>query len=168
LGAESSSAAILGYGAVPSAVAQKMVSDAVVDGRSRAALRRLYARPGSGALLAMDARSRLFPKGLAEFIELRDQRCRMPYCDAPIRHHDHATPHHRGGTTSAPNGLGLCEACNYSKEAANWNVTTAINDSGTHTADFTTPTGAHYHSAAPPAPGTPPTPPEEIEELNVA
>ncbi|HEY5148988.1 MAG TPA: HNH endonuclease signature motif containing protein, partial [Mycobacterium sp.] len=162
-GAQSASAAIVGYGPVPSAVAQKMVTDAVADGRSRAALRRLYARPASGALVAMDSRSRLFPKGLADFIELRDQRCPMPYCDAPIRHRDHATPHRRGGPTSAVNGLGTCEACNYTKEAAGWTVATGINESGRHTAEFTTPTGAHYHSTAPPAPGTAATEPGEVE-----
>jgi len=162
LGAESASAAIVGYGSVPSAIAQKMVTDAVADGRSRAALRRLYARPGSGALVAMDSRARLFPKGLADFIELRDQRCRMPYCDAPIRHRDHATPHRRGGATSALNGLGTCEACNYTKEAAGWKVATRLDESGRHTAEFTTPTGANYHSIAPPAPGTA-TEPGEVE-----
>ena len=140
-----------------------MVLDAVSDERSRAALRRLYAKPTSGALVAMDSRARLFPKGLAEFIALRDQRCRMPYCDAPIRHRDHATPHRRGGLTSALNGLGTCEACNYTKEAAGWTVATGSNQSGRHTAEFTTPTGARYHSVAPPAPGTPATQPAEVE-----
>jgi hypothetical protein len=165
-GAQAAAAAIVGYGSVPSAVAQKMVTDAVADERSRATLRRLYARPASGALVAMDSRSRLFPKGLADFIELRDQRCRMPYCDAPVRHRDHATPHRRGGHTSAVNGLGTCEACNYTKEATRWTVATRFDESGRHTAEFTTPTGAHYHSVAPPAPGTAPEPGEVEVYLN--
>ena len=83
LGVEHGAAVIAGYGSVPSAVAQTLVTDAVADRRSRATLRRLYASPVSGALVAMESRSRLFPKGLADFIELRDQRCRTPYCDAP-------------------------------------------------------------------------------------
>ena len=156
LGAEQGAAVIAGYGSVPSAVAQQMVLDTVADARSTATLRRLYAKPASGALVAMDSRSRLFPKGLAEFIELRDQRCRTPYCDAPVRHRDHAQPHARGGATSAANGLGLCEACNYAKESPGWRVVAAVDENGTHSAEFTTPTGAEYHSAAPPAPGTPP------------
>jgi hypothetical protein len=90
---------------------------------------------------------------LASFIELRDQTCRTPYCDAPIRHHDHAHPHHRGGTTSAVNGSGKCEACNYAKEAPGWQVSTTVDATGTHTARITTPTGAVYHSTAPPLPG---------------
>ena len=62
---------------------------------------------------------------------LRDQRCRTPYCDAPIRHRDHAEPHNRGGPTSALNGLGSCERCNYAKEAPGWRVTTN-DESGVH------------------------------------
>ncbi|MCV7347154.1 HNH endonuclease [Mycolicibacterium rhodesiae] len=163
LGAEQGAAVIAGYGSVPSAVAQKMIMDTVTDERSRATLRRLYANPDSGALVAMDSRSRLFPKGLADFIELRDQRCRTPYCDAPIRHHDHAVPHSRGGATSAENGQGLCEACNYAKEAPGWRVTAGVGENGTHTTELMTPTGAHYHSAAPPMPGTPKIPRSSAE-----
>ncbi len=38
------------------------------------------------------------------------------------------------------------------KEAAGWQVRTCEVD-GVHLAEFTTPTGAHYHSTAPPPPG---------------
>ncbi|WP_445166144.1 HNH endonuclease [Mycolicibacterium sp. Dal123E01] len=158
LGATHGAAVIAGYGPVPSAVAQQMILEAVTDERSRATLRRLYASPASGALVALESRSRLFPKGLADFVELRDQRCRTPYCDAPVRHRDHAEPYRRGGATSAVNGLGLCEACNYAKEAAGWSVTTGVDENGRHTAQFTTPTGTRYHSIAPPMPGTPKIP----------
>ena len=163
LGAENAAAVIAGYGSVPSAVAQKLIAAAAESPDSLATLRRLYAKPASGALVAMDSRSRLFPKGLAEFIGLRDQRCRTPYCDAPVRHRDHAMPHRRGGRTSARNGLGLCARCNYTKEAPGWTVSAEIDENGRHAAQFTTPTGAHHHSLAPPAPGTPPTPMSEIE-----
>jgi hypothetical protein len=155
IGVESSAAVIAGYGTVPAAVAQQLIHDAVSDDRSRATLRRLYANPASGALVALESRSRLFPAGLADFIGLRDQRCRTPYCDAPIRHRDHAKAHRQGGHTSAINGLGLCEACNYIKEAAGWRVHTETPPGQRHTAKFTTPTGAHHHSTAPPMPGTP-------------
>lgn len=163
LGAERGAAVIAGYGSVPSAVAQKMIMDRVTDERSRTTLRRLYAAPDTGALVAMDSRARLFPKGLADFIELRDQRCRTPYCDAPVRHRDHATPHSRGGATSAENGLGMCEACNYAKESAGWRVSAGTGENGRHTAEFITPTGRHYHSAAPPMPGTPAIPMSSAE-----
>jgi hypothetical protein len=163
IGVDSSGAVIAGYGTVPAAVAQRLIREAVSDDKSRATLRRLYANPASGALVALESRSRLFPAGLADFIGLRDQRCRTPYCDAPVRHRDHANPHRRGGHTSAANGLGLCEACNYLKEAHGWQVTTEAGPGRRHTADFTTPTGAHHHSTAPPMPGTPPSPMTDIE-----
>ena len=158
LGAENAAAVIAGYGSVPSAVARNVIADAVADQRSQATLRRLYATPATGALVALESRARVFPKGLADFIGLRDQRCRTPYCDAPIRHRDHATPHRSGGSTSGVNGLGLCEMCNYTKEADGWTVTATTAENGTHTAEFITPTGARHHSTAPPMPGTPQEP----------
>ena len=150
LGGDSAPADIGGYGPIPAAVARAMVAGALADRRSRATLRRLYAHPRSGALVAMESRARLFPRGLAAFIELRDQRCRTPYCDAPIRHRDHARPWAAGGPTTADNGLGSCERCNYAKEASGWRVTTSTDENHTHTAEFTTPTGKTYRSVAPP------------------
>jgi hypothetical protein len=153
LGGETVPAQLAGYGPIPAAVARGLVNAAVNDKRSRATLRRLYKPPGSGALVAMESRARLFPKGLATFIDLRDDTCRTPYCDAPIRHHDHADPHRRDGPTSAVNGLGECERCNYAKEAPGWSVSTSSDDEGCHTAEFTTPTGARHRSRAPRLPG---------------
>ncbi len=139
LAGDNSPAVVEGYGPIPAAVARRLVDGAVGDKRSRATLRRLYAHPKSGSLVAMESRSRRFPPGLATFIGLRDQTCRTPYCDAPIRHRDHAQPHGRGGLTSAKNGLGMCERCNYEKESPGWQVSTA-DDNGVHTAEFVTPT----------------------------
>jgi hypothetical protein len=158
VGVEDATAVIAGYGSVPSALARNLIADAVADQRSHATLRRLYATPATGALVALESRARVFPKGLAEFVGLRDQRCRTPYCDAPIRHRDHAKPHRAGGTTSAVNGLGLCEHCNYLKESDGWTVTSTNAENGTHTAEFTTPTGSRHRSTAPPMPGTPQEP----------
>ena len=149
----SAPARLAGYGPIPAAVARRLVGSVARDARSRATLRRLYRHPVSGALVAMESRARLFPKGLARFIAIRDDTCRTPYCDAPIRHTDHATPAARGGPTSLVNGLGECEACNYAKEAPGWSVTTKHDDKGRHTAVFTTPTGAVHRSNAPPLPG---------------
>jgi hypothetical protein len=146
-------ARIAGYGPVPAAVARRLIGTAVDDRRSRATLRRLYKHPRSGALVAMESRARLFPKGLAKFIDVRDDTCRTPYCDAPIRHHDHATAHGRGGLTTGVNGLGECERCNYAKEAPGWQVSASCDETGCHSAEFTTPTGARHRSKAPPLPG---------------
>ena len=149
----SAPARLAGYGPIPAAVARRLVGSVARDARSRATLRRLYRHPVSGALVAMESRARLFPKGLARFIDVRDDTCRTPYCDAPIRHHDHAVAHHRSGPTSALNGLGECERCNYAKEASGWAVTTANDESSGHTAHFRTPTGATHRSTAPALPG---------------
>ncbi|MGB3010497.1 MAG: DUF222 domain-containing protein, partial [Mycobacterium sp.] len=162
-GVESAAAVIAGYGSVPSALARNFITEAVTDQRSRATLRRLYATPATGALVALESRARVFPKGLADFVGLRDQRCRTPYCDAPIRHRDHAKPHRAGGKTSAVNGLGMCERCNYTKESDGWLVNSMAPENGTHRAEFTTPTGACHHSTAPPMPGTPAQPPSAVE-----
>jgi hypothetical protein len=154
LGGDDAAVVVDGYGPIPATVARNLVSNAVTDTRSRATLRRLYRRPRSGALVAMESRARCFPKGLAAFIGLRDQRCRTPYCDAPIRHRDHARPRHRGGPTTAANGLGSCERCNYAKEAPGWRVNAEVDETGCHRGEFITPTGMHYHSTAPPPPGS--------------
>ncbi|MDZ4264469.1 MAG: DUF222 domain-containing protein [Mycobacterium sp.] len=145
---------LAGFGPIPAGFARRLTGDAVRDKTVKATLRRLYRHPKSGHLVAMESRARVFPKGLARFLELRDQRCRTPFCNAPIRHHDHATPARDGGPTSALNGLGDCEACNYAKEAPGWRVVTTDTD-GQHHAEYRTPTGAVYHSTAPPLPGPP-------------
>jgi hypothetical protein len=166
LGGSTAPADMGGYGPIPASVARGLVLGAVTDIRSRATLRRLYAHPGSGGLVAMESRARLFPRGLAAFIGFRDQTCRTPYCDAPIRHRDHARPWAWGGATSASNGLGLCERCNYVKDAAGWRVESSVDETYRHTAQFTTPTGARYRSGAPPLPRAPVR--MEISEMEIA
>jgi hypothetical protein len=83
------------------------------------------------------------------FILLRDQSCRTPWCDAPIQHLDHVTASRANGTTTATNGQGLCEACNYAKAAPGWLAHTVRAGPG-HTVRTTTPTGHSYDSTAPP------------------
>ena len=153
LAASSTPATVPGYGPIPAAVARGLIAAAANDAQSRATLRRLYRHPPSGALVAMESRSRRFPRGLSTFIALRDGTCRTPYCDAPIRHIDHATSARRGGPTSAGNGEGLCEACNYAKEAPGWTAVTHTDANGEHTVARRTPTGATYNSTAPPIVG---------------
>ncbi|MCT9868922.1 HNH endonuclease [Paenarthrobacter aurescens] len=114
-------------------------------------LRRLYTAPATGELLTMDSKARLFPPRLRRFIETRDDTCRTPYCDAPIRHIDHIVPWHSGGTTTVNNGAGLCEACNHTKENPGWSTKTVPGDN--HAMEITTPTGHNYRSKAPALPG---------------
>jgi hypothetical protein len=114
-------------------------------------LRRLYTASGTGDLVAVDSRRRLFPPKLRRFIQIRDDTCRTPYCDAPIRHHDHIIPWHNDGPTSLSNGAGLCEACNHTKELPGWKA--QPRPGPRHTIELTTPTGHTYRSTAPPLPG---------------
>lgn len=152
LGLSDATAAVQDYEPIPAAVARRMITEAIAA-QGWAELRRLYAAPESGALVAMDSRSRKFPEGLTQFVRLRDQTCRTPYCDAPIRHVDHAEPHARHGRTNALNGRGACERCNYVKEQRGWKVRTLFDPGGRHVAEHTTPTGATYRSTAPPIAG---------------
>ncbi|WP_413250849.1 HNH endonuclease [Sinomonas flava] len=144
-------AVLSGYGALPAQIARDLVLNSLGSGAGTV-LRRLYVAPSTGSLTAKDSRSRTFPTGLREFIALRDQTCRNPWCDAPIRHFDHITPAARGGPTSATNGQGLCERCNQAKEAPGWTEGTI--PATRHTVAVTTPTGHCYTSTAPLLPGT--------------
>ncbi|WP_293237210.1 DUF222 domain-containing protein [Mycolicibacterium sp.] len=153
LGGDQTPARVPGYGPIPAAIACRLAADAAGDERSTATVRRLYRHPKSGALVAMESRARAFPTGLARYIALRDDTCRTPYCDAPIRHLDHAADHAAGGATSDLNGRGTCEACNYTKQAPGWRTTTRRDEDGTHGCQVVTPTGARHSSKAPPLPG---------------
>ncbi|WP_427004236.1 DUF222 domain-containing protein [Pseudarthrobacter sp. H2] len=146
---DSEPARLPGYGIVPAAWARASLRAGGTDSW----LRRLYTAPGTGELVAMDSRARLFPHGLRRFISARDDTCRTPYCDAPIRHLDHIIPWHTGGPTSQPNGAGLCEACNHTKETPVWSA--HPRPGPRHTLELRTPTGHSYRSTAPPLPGTP-------------
>ncbi|MCE5291813.1 MAG: HNH endonuclease, partial [Nocardiaceae bacterium] len=116
--------------------------------RTKAWIRRLYIAPTTGELVAMDSRRRIFPKPLAQILDLRDDRCRTPYCGAPIKHHDHIIRSRHGGATSAEDGAGRCEFCNYHKEAPGFSEKPINGDR--HTFETRTPTGHTYESTAPP------------------
>ena len=104
-----------GHGPIPASLARGLLADA--DPGTRVFLRRLYTDPTGTQLLSADARGRLFPAAIRQFVLARDQRCRTPWCDAPIRHIDHTVPHSTGGATSPGNSTGLCARCNLAKTA---------------------------------------------------
>lgn len=149
LGNTNEPAYVENYGPIPAEIARQLVSTAA-GSETGLQLRRLYANPQSGALVAMESVSRIFPKALAALIRLRDQTCRTAYCDAPIRHIDHAVPHARGGATTVVNGQGLCEDCNYAKQAPGWRSEPENTAGKRHSILTTTPTGHRYRSVAPP------------------
>ncbi|WP_324645309.1 HNH endonuclease [Pseudarthrobacter sp. LT1] len=154
LHADTEPARLPGYGTVPAEQARNIALTAPGDNDLNLWVRRLYTAPGAGELVAMDSTARLFPAALKRFLQIRDDTCRTPYCDAPIRHHDHVTAWHHRGPTTTGNGQGLCEACNHTKETPGWAAQTIPGPR--HTVATTTPTGHTYHSTAPPLPGTPP------------
>jgi 5-methylcytosine-specific restriction endonuclease McrA len=147
-----------GYGPLPA----PWVRDCLRGTEAEVWLRRLYTRPDTGQLVAMDSRRRRFTGQLRRFLVLRDQHCRTPWCNAPIRHLDHPHPAREGGPTSADNAQGLCEACNYAKEAPGWTTTSTRPGSTGRAAgpgvETTTPTG-HRHRTRPPLPPGPTRPP---------
>jgi hypothetical protein len=145
LGDQDGTGWVEGHGPVPGDLLRGWVADNLDSGVTTW-LRRVYERPGTGDLVAMDSHATFFQGRLAEFIRLRDGTCRTPGCDAPIRHVDHPVPRSRGGPTSAANGQGLCEHCNYAKEAFGW--TTRVVPGPRHTVEITTPTGHRYRSTA--------------------
>ena len=147
---------VQGFGPIPAELARRLVRTAAAGledgvGTATAWLKRLYTHPATGELVAMESRRRRFEGGLAEFLVVRDQVCRTPWCDAPVRHGDHVRPFGSGGETAADNGQGLCEACNLAKQATGWTSRTELG-SGTWV-ETITPTGHVYRSRPPDPPG---------------
>jgi hypothetical protein len=152
LGGDHTPARLLGHGPLPAALARALVQAGPAAAKARAWVRRLYTHPVTGDLVAMDSRRREFPTALRQFLVLRDEVCRTPWCDAPIRHADHVRRAADGGETSADNGQGLCEACNQAKEAVGWESSTPRAGPGSPVT-VRTPTGHCYTSTAPGLPG---------------
>jgi len=162
LGEDDEPAQLLGHGPIPAQLARSLVIGNA-DTATTTWVRRLYTDPTGTQLVAMDSRRRLFPAAAQKFLILRDQTCRTPWCDAPIRHIDHITPFGRGGPTHLSNGQGLCQACNLSKQASHWRSWTDPHntdnpDNTDDTVHITTPTGHHYTSNPPPPPKSQPWP----------
>ena len=115
-------------------------------------VRRLYTAPGTGDLIAMDRKARLFTGGLKRFITTRDQFCRTPYCTGKVQHLDHVVQVALGGETCAENGGARCAWCNATKESPDWSEIPVPGDR--HSIRITTSSGHSYTSRAPRMPGT--------------
>jgi hypothetical protein len=149
LGTSSEPGEIHGYGPLPAPTARALA----LHTDAPRWLRRLFTSPTSGQLIAMETTRRTFTPAQRHYLRLRDRTCRTPYCDAPIRHADHITPHHAGGPTTITNAQGYCQHCNHTKQAPGWTTTTTTTShDGPHTVTTTTPTGHHYTSQAPDPP----------------
>ncbi|MDI3331099.1 MAG: DUF222 domain-containing protein [Micrococcus sp.] len=132
---------LIGHGPVPAGTAR----DAIRDSAAEVFLRRLYTEPATGQLVGMDSRRREFSGMLRRMVILREDTCRTPWCDAPIRHIDHATPARDGGATDWENASGLCARCNYTKENPGW-----THHGSTSGLEVVTPTGHRYQKATGP------------------
>ncbi len=143
---------LTGYGPIPAPLARRIIRGA--DPTTKIFIQRLYTNPRTGHLLTGDTTRRLFPPAARNYLISRDQTCRTPWCNAPIRHADHITAHHHGGPTTITNGQGLCENCNHTKQAPGWQHQPPTDDHTTIT--ITTPTGHTHHSPPPRPPHSPP------------
>ncbi|MBO1755757.1 HNH endonuclease signature motif containing protein [Allobranchiibius sp. CTAmp26] len=150
----STPARLEGYGSIPADLARQLVgAKSGPDlNDARVTLRRLFTSPGEGDLVQMETTARAFTGLLRELVTVRDEVCRTPYCDAPIRHIDHIQSHATGGPTSYANAQGLCEQCNYRKEHPGWHAARAPGDGYRHGVHTITPTGHVYRSEPPPSP----------------
>ncbi len=143
---------LTGYGPIPAPLARRIISGA--DPTTKIFIQRLYSNPRTGHLHTADTTRRTFPPAARNYLISRDQTCRTPWCDAPIRHADHITAHQHGGPTSITNGQGLCVNCNHTKQAPGWHHQPPPDNDTTIT--ITTPTGHTHHSRPPRPPHSPP------------
>ena len=139
---------LVGLGPIPAPIARDLTRETTAD----VWLRRLFTRPGDGALVAMESRRRRFPDRLRRFLVLRDQTCRTPWCGAPIRHADHVVPgrgRRRNQRRQRPRPLRSLQPHQTSPRLAS---PPGPGGAG-QTVDVTTPTGHTHTSRPPPTPG---------------
>lgn len=134
---------------IPAPLLRRMVTD--LPREANVWIRRLYTRPDTGQIAAMDSRQRIFTPTMRQLLFIRDHdTCRTPWCNAPARHADHIQPASRGGPTSVNNGQALSEDCNYLRTEPGW--TAAEDPASPGRILVTSPTGHVYPS--PPRPAT--------------
>jgi len=129
-----------GFGPIPASLAR-----AIIRSSHQLWLRRLYTDPIDNTLTDCDQRRRRFSGSVAKTITIRDQRCRQPGCDSPIKHLDHVLAFHTGGPSTKDNGQGLCVRSHTFKHLPGWKVTP-----DGHDIVWRTPTGHTYRSTRTP------------------
>ena len=154
LGGDNTPALVDGYGPIPAEVARQLVHGAATDARSKA---------HCGGCTAIPSPEPWWRWSRGRVASPRVWRCSSDSATEPVEHRIAMRrfgivimpcPRSRGGPTHALNGLGMCAHCNFVKESSGWQVSPS-EENGVHTAEFVTPTGAHYRSTAPPLPGSP-------------
>ncbi|SMX75069.1 HNH endonuclease [Brevibacterium antiquum] len=124
-----------GFGPLPARTARNFIA----ANEAEVFIRRMFTRATDGQLVGMESRGRAFTGLLRQMVVYRDDVCRTPWCDARIRHADHADEYASGGATSWENGSGLCAACNYAKEHPGWK-----HEATAEGLKVTTPSGREY------------------------
>ena len=147
LGDDDGSGWVEHYGPVPGDLLREWIAANAEAGVDQW-VRRLYVSPETGELVAMDSRARLFDGRGGEFLRLRDQRCRTPYCDAPIRHLDHAEDHARGGPTRRRQRTGSLRSLQLRQAGDGLDRSGSV-PGPRHVVETVTPTGHAYTSTAP-------------------
>jgi len=140
-GAGPEPAELLGYGPIPTSMAQAIAADAT--------LQRLLTDPATGALTDVGTTRYTPPEALAAFGITRDRRCRFPGCRQPRTDLDHNEPYPTGPTADY-NLAALCRHHHRLKQHPRWQATLHRDASMT----WTTPTG-HTHTTSPPLPVEP-------------
>ena len=142
-------ATVSGAGPLPGPLAH-----AVIDASSGVKRWRIVRATLAGHVVGIEPRRRRFTGPLGDLVVVRDQTCREPFCDAPVRHLDHVTRSTDGGETTLANGRGLCARHNLVREQPGWSATVVHDGLGDqpHTVLTTTPTGHRYVARAPAPP----------------
>lgn len=130
-----------GFGPLPARTARNFIA----ANEAEVFIRRMFTRATDGQLVGMESRGRTFTGQLRQMVVYRDDLCRTPWCDARIRHVDHADGYAAGGATSWENGSGLCAACNYAKEHRGWK-----HEATAEGLKVTTPSGREYEDPTAP------------------
>lgn len=110
-------------------------------------LNRLFTSPDGRDLVAMESTHRGYTGLLRTMLEIRDQVCRTPWCEAPVTQIDHVQRVEHGGLTTFGNGRGLCTRCNLAREAPAWGAAVTSGPQESHEVTTTTPTGHTYPSS---------------------
>lgn len=146
-------ARLAGYGPIPAGVARALIAAAGTEGA--ATLRRLYAHPASGALVAMESRARCFPRpgwpaSSPPAMTPAALPTAMPRSATSITSTRRpARDDLRGQRGRAVRGLQLHQRGPRSTRAAEHD------ENGVHAIKLSTPTGARHRTKAPPLPGSP-------------
>ncbi len=153
LGLDSKPAYLDGYGAITSTALRRILEAGDVT------LTRLLCDPINGGVMVADPTRYRPSDKLRHTANCRDRHCRMPVCQARVRHLDHLQARVDAGLTTEENLQGLNERCHLTKHHPGWKVT----GDATSVITWQTPTGHLYRSLPPPVLGYGNGPPPEFD-----